>query len=263
MKTLHLLFLAFIASALSSCMTIDSIITVKTDGSGTIVEKMVLKEAAKKMLEALPGVAEGENPMFDEAQYKARAKKLGVELVGVKKVEGKDDGVEVTYKFADISKLKYTPSEGSMSGGDLGAGEAGIEEPEEEDQPITFAFTPGSPAKLKVKLPDDFHDPKAGAGEAAGDADELDAAGMVMMAQMFKGMKMRALLRFEKKIVATDATISKNNDVILMFMDFDKVMGAPGGLKKLMELDGSDREAINKTSGLKMELKDEFEVTFE
>lgn len=260
MKRLHSLLLAIVAFALPSCMTIDSLITVKPDGSGTVVEKTVLQAAAKQMLESLAAGAEGGDPMVDEAQYEKRAKQLGAEFVGVKKLAGADEGVEVTYKFADISKLTYTPSEGGMSGG--GPGGEGDEDEEAESKPITFAFTAGSPAKLVVKLPDDFHNPKSGAGDAAG-GDEFDAAGMAMMSQMFKGMKMRSRLRLENTIVKTDATISKGNEIVLMFVDFDKLLAGPGGLKKMMELDGSDREAINKTPGLKMELKDEFEVTFE
>jgi hypothetical protein len=267
MKKLHLLLLTIVASALSSCMTIDSLITVEPDGSGTVVDKVVLKAAAKQMFKQMSGGEDaGEDAgdataeMLDEEQYKERAKQLGAEFVGVKKVAGDDDGVEVTYKFSDITKVKFTPFEGGMGGGMGGLGE---DEEEEETEPVRFEFTPGSPATVKVKLPKDFHDLKSGAeGAGGGGEDEVGPEMMAMMAPMFKDMKMRVRMRFGKEIVKTNATVSQGNNVILMFVDFGKVVAAPGGLKKMMEMDGKDRESINKTPGIKMELKDEFDVTF-
>ena len=262
MKALKWFLLAIIVGTLPSCMTIDSVINVKPDGSGTVVDKIVLKPAAKQMLEGLGDAAGGASPLLDEAAYKQRAETLGAEFVSVKKIEGEDDGVEVTYKFADIANLKFVPSEGASPSG--GAGDDS-----EQENPITFEFTAGDPAKLKVKLPDDFHDIKSSAQEAGG-GDEADAEGadelsdqmMAMMAPMFKDMKMRVRMHFEDEIVKTDATVSKGNDVIIMFIDFGKVVGTEGGLKKLMETDGSDRDAINTMPGVMLQLKDEFEVTF-
>lgn len=254
MKTLRLLLLALAAAVFPSCMTIDSLISVNPDGSGTITDKVILKEAAKSMMNM--AADSGVNPLLDEKSYKERAKKLGAEFVGVKKIDGKDDAVEATYKFADISKIKYTPSDGGMN----------QDEEEEADEPMTFEFTAGSPAKLKVITPKDFHNMKEGmnqgdeeGGEAA---DAMGDAMLAMMAPMFKDMKMRARIKCGSEIVKTDATISKNNEVILMFIDFGKVLGGEGGMKKMMEMDGSDREAINKIPGVKMELKDSFEVEF-
>ncbi|MGI9240660.1 MAG: hypothetical protein ACR2RV_07660 [Verrucomicrobiales bacterium] len=270
MKKLQMLLVALMALALPSCMTIDSLITVKPDGSGTLVEKIVLKAAAKEMMAGLGGIAgeEAGNPLLDEAEYKARAEKLGAEFVSLKQIEGGDEGVEVSYKFADITKLKFTPSEGMSTGGD------DADDDDEEEQPMTFSFSPGNPAKLTAKLPDDFHDIQssaadAGAGGPGGEGGEEDAAAeamgaqmMAMMAPMFKDMKMRVRMRFESEIVDTNATISKDNEVILMFMDFGKIVASEGGLMNLMEMDGSDREAINKIPGVKMQLEEEFEVTF-
>ena len=158
-----MLLVALMAIALPSCMTIDSLITVKPDGSGTLVEKIVLKAAAKQMMAGLGDIAGdgGGNPLLDEGEYKKRAEQLGAEFVGVKEIEGGEGGVEVSYKFADITKLKFTPSEG-MSTGDDDADAA-----DEEELPMTFAFSPGNPAKLTAKLPDDFHDIQSSA-EGAG-----------------------------------------------------------------------------------------------
>jgi hypothetical protein len=225
-----------------------------------VVDKIIVTAAAKQMLEGLGDAAGGGvDPLLDEAAYKQRAETLGAEFVSAKKLAGEDDGVEVTYKFADITDLKFVPSEGASPAGEPGDGSG-------QEKPITFEFTAGDPAKLKVKLPDDFHDVKSNAQEAGGadeaGADELGDQMMAMMAPMFKDMKMRVRIHFENEIVKTDATVSKDNDVIILFIDFGKVVGTEGGLKKLMETDGSDREAINKMPGVKMQLKDEFEVTF-
>lgn len=260
MKKLRLILLAFAAAVLPSCMTIDSLLTVNVDGSGTLVEKIVLEEAAKSMMSA----AGGADLLLDEAAYKKRGEQLGAEFVGVKKIEGKKDGVEASYKFADISKLKYTPSDGGMAGGDE-EGDA----PAEEVKPMTFEFTAGSPAKLKVILPEDFLNMKENANQGGGDeegddemADAMADGMLAMMAPMFKDMKMRSRIKCGSDIVKTDATISKGNEVVLMFMDFGKVVGSEGGLKKLMSMDGKDPEAINKMPGIMMELKDSFEVEF-
>ena len=265
MKTLRLLLLTIVASSFSSCMTVDSLITVEPDGSGTIVDKVVLKAAAKQMFGEMPGAVEGADPtaaMLDEKQYKERATKLGAEFVSAKKVAGDDEGVEITYKFSDINQVKFTPFDGGMSGGPEGSGDG---DGEEESEPATFEFAAGSPATLKVKLPKEFHDLKSSAKGADGGGDEAGEMGdqmLAMMAPMFKDMKMRASMKFGEEIIKTDATLSKGNNVILMWIDFGKVMSAPGGLKKMMAIDGKDRDAINQMPGIKMELKDEFEVTF-
>ena len=100
---------------LSSCLEVEQVINLKKDGSGTIVEEIVMGAQIVAMMEALPAGAGAENPfadLYNIENYKAKAAGFGkgVTYSGMEKVErngGK--GVKVTYKFEDINNVVLTP----------------------------------------------------------------------------------------------------------------------------------------------------------
>ena len=84
---------AAITLSLTSCLEVAETITLKKDGSGTIVEETILgaqMSAMMTQLAALGGGAEGKNEMFSEEAAKKRAAAIGTGVT-VEKVEKIDN----------------------------------------------------------------------------------------------------------------------------------------------------------------------------
>lgn len=255
------------ALVLSSCFEFETEITVKKDGSGTIVEETIFGAQVVEMLEmaAAQGGGAGQNPLADlkdeeKAKKKAAAYGEGVSLVKIEEVKkngGK--GVRVTYKFTDINKVSFNPSGALAEMGDMGGPGAAVVE-KAKDENAKFKFADG---KLTIILPE---------GEAADDIAE-DAGGDIdpndpqtaMMMEMMKGMKMSAKITADPGIAETNATHREGNTITLFEMEFDKILKNPEGMKALQKIDMKDRakaaEALAKVEGATAETKKEVTVT--
>ena len=247
---------------LSGCLEVDQILTLEKDGSGTIVEETVIGAQMVAMMEM--GAAQGgggPNPMakmYDEEQYKKKAGSYGegVEFVKLEKVErngGK--GVKAHYKFADINTVVFEPGSGMDQMGDMAPpGAAPKEKPESE--PLKFKYADG---KLTITFPDPPEGEEAEVPEGAGNPE------MAQMAAMFKDMRMGAKLVVAPGIAKTNASNVEGNTIILMDVDFGKILENPDGMKVLQKLDMKDRKkmeaALKDVKGVKMETKKTVEVT--
>jgi hypothetical protein len=258
LKLLSLLTASLALFGLNSCLQNETTLTLKKDGSGTIVEETLMGAQIVAMLEQM-GAAGGEEgeagpdplkDLYDEKKHQAAAAGYGegVEYVSSEKLArdgGK--GVKVTYKFADINKVKLTPGESLKNMGEANGADA---EPKED--PISFAYSGG---KLAIKLPD----PKK---PEAGDEmpDEVDP----QMTEMLKDMRMAARLVVEPGIAQTNATYVKDNTITLMDMRFGELLANEGGIKAMKKLETDDRaalaEAVKSLKGVELETQKEVSV---
>ncbi|MBW1744518.1 MAG: hypothetical protein JRJ47_13985 [Deltaproteobacteria bacterium] len=234
--------------SLVGCLQVDSVIKVKSDGSGTIEETVMMSKEMVQMMngmmqQMMEGMTEGmeetgkepsaKQPeqkqamesfnLFDEAKLKQEAGDMGE---GVTYVTGKAistdtfEGYNVVYAFVDINKLKFNqnpsdnvPSDPSQSGS------------EEEEEYITFHFTKGKPATLSVKLPEEDREKKDDAAKPAEtpeqSAAEQEQAAMVLaqMKSMFKGMKIVMAIEVEGAVVETNATHVDGSRITLFMKD--------------------------------------------
>ncbi|NNC87346.1 MAG: hypothetical protein HKN82_02670 [Akkermansiaceae bacterium] len=241
---------------LPGCLQIEQTIKLKKDGSGTLIDQVILGPQMVGMMEmaAAQGGGEGANPMadfFDEAKYKKNAGKYGegVEFEKMEKVEkngGK--GVVVTYKFADINKVSFEP----------GSALDALQQPGQPDQagePAKFTFKDG---KLTVDFPDPPENPEA--GEAV---EELDPQAAAMM-QMFADMSLKAKLVMVDGIKKTNATHRDGDTITLMEVDFKKVIADPDGLSRLQKTQNKKRDEamalLDGVDGVKFEKNDPLTV---
>jgi hypothetical protein len=246
---------------LNSCLQNESTMTLKKDGSGTIVEETVIGAQILAMVGAMgaeAGAAAAEDPfkeLYDEKKYQAAAAGYGpgVEYVGMEKVErdgGK--GVKVSYKFADINKVKFTPGGSLKEMGEAEADGAGAGGAKEE--PVTFAYSGG---KLTIKFPD----PKKAEAEAAADGDDAEAAAAMAM---MKDMRIAARLVIEPGIEQTNAAYVKGNAITLMDVRVGELLSNEGGMKVLKKLETDDRaalaEAVKGMKGIELETQKEVSV---
>ncbi|MFM2171221.1 MAG: hypothetical protein RI957_1450 [Verrucomicrobiota bacterium] len=246
---------AALVLGLSSCLEIHEKVTLKKDGSGTIMEETVLGAQLSAMMQmaALQGGEGGMPDLFGEEAAKTRAEKFGkgVTVAKIEKInaEGKT-GSRVTYQFADINAVTLDMSDGasSLNGMSPQAAQA-AKEKGAEVKPITFTYKEGV---LTIFNPQPEKEAADAAKNAVRDAieknenaaaeDEVqagaEAAQMQAMAmQMMKDMKMSAKVVIEPGIAETTATHHAGDVITLMEMDMGKLMANPEVMKQLQGLD--------------------------
>jgi hypothetical protein len=283
--TLRSLCAIFVATVLAGCFQVETVVSVKPDGSGTVTETMLMPKAmVEQMKQMTEGFAKGfadaakeadpnakvtktETPpskgfdLLDEKKLKEAASKMGtgVTFVSAKKISNdKGEGYVATYAFTDINQLRIdqNPSDNMPDAGGLGGpggpggpGAPGGEEKKAKSEPITFQFKKGKVAELIVKNPSS--DPKSGADKPKTEKPQ-DAAGgeemaMMMMRQMFKDMKVVVAIEVAGKIVKTNAEHVAGSRATLVEMDFNKLMANP---EKFKALSKADPKTIEETKAL-------------
>ena len=250
---------------LSGCLEVNQTLTMKKDGSGTIVDETVMGAQVIQMLAGFGGGAPGApDPlagMMDEAKHKAKAAQYGegVEYLKMEKVaRNGGKGVKVTYKFADINKLTFEPG-GAVD--DMGKMmPMGGAAPARAATPLKFAYAGG---KLTVTFPDPPKDAaKPDVSQIPGGAGMANSPeAMAMMA----GMRVSTTLVIADGIKATTASHVDGNKITLMDIKMDELMKNPDAMKAMQGLDMKNRkameEAMKKVEGVKMETKKSIEVT--
>ena len=246
---------------LNSCLQVESTISLKKDGSGTITEELILGEQMVQMMQMAKAQAaqaggEVKDPMaemLDPKKAKERAKTMGegVEFVSIKKIDENGKlGVRTIYKFSDINKLSYDSS-GAMNMGDEGP----KGKKDAKDKPM-FKFADG-----KLTIIQNIPKGKKGKNEAKEEEPEIDEQSLAMMKGMMKDMKMTLKIKFESGIAKTNATYVDGDTVTLAEIDFGKLVSDPKKLKSVMSGDfEKNRAALKGVEGIKFEDKDVVEV---
>ena len=287
------------ATLLSGCFQVETVVSVKPDGSGTVTESVMMpKSMLEQMKQMTEGFAKGlgeaakaADPnakvpadatasaskgfdLMDEKKLKEQASKMGsgVTFVSAKKVTNdKGEGYVATYAFTDINQLRIdqSPSDNMPDAGPMGGpGGSGGDEAkrEEKSEPITFQFKKGKVAELIVKNPSPQTDPAAKSSEKKPEdsAPGGEEMAMMVMQQMFKDMRMSLKLEIADGIAETNASHVEGNVVTLIDMPFGKLLADPANMKKLEAMkDASPADAaaaFKDIAGLKIETKEEVTV---
>lgn len=275
----RLIAAAAFALGLSSCLEIHETVTLKKDGSGTIVEETVLGAQLSAMMQmaALQGGG-GEAPdLFGEEAAKKRAEKFGkgVTVAKIDKIDqqGKS-GSRVTYQFTDINTVSLDMSDGASSLNAMSP--QGAEEKPAPLKPITFRYKDGL---LTIVNPKPKKEELDAAKETAKDATQkteipavedaveegAEAAQMQAMAmQMMKDMKMSAKVVIEPGIAETNATHHSGDTITLIQMEMSKLLASPEVMKEFQSLDIKNPDALEKKlqsiEGVKGEEKESVSV---
>lgn len=258
-KTILLAGAAACALALPSCLQHDTTITLNKDGSGTLVEETKFGAQAVAMMGQFGG-EEGKDPlkeMFSEEKAKTRAAQLG-EGVTFEKSEpvtaNGAKGAKVTYKFANINKLKLS-SDGGM---DALAPEGAPKPEKPKADPIKFSF---SGDDLTIEMPKPAKSEQPAGEKPAGEDNPQEEA---MVKQMMGDMKMSVKIVVPGGIDKTNATNRDGNTITLMEMDMGKILNQPGAFKKMKEAPEGDTaaamELLKGIDGMKMETKEKVAV---
>lgn len=233
-KALLTIWSLLLLLCLTGCMEDAMIITVNPDGSGELMLRHAMNEAAIDGMAG--GLGFGEEPA--EApdvtkQLKEKVLGIGEELGDAVKLKSeqafKTDkgwaGFQAVYTFADINKLELHQS-------NMGVGE-NVEDVEVEDVPdeekLRFKF---EGKRLEVLLP------ALNAGDDAPAADDPESqAMMAMMAPMLKGMRLMWAVKLNGPVKSNTADLpfGGGKGFLLMDLKMDKLVGSPALMKKVEE----------------------------
>ena len=242
-----------VAFGSGGCLRSTTVIDLKTDGSGTIVQETAVSAQALGMLQGMAGATQSGDkpaPLFSEEQARKAAATMGVTFVSGEPFKtGELEGYRARYAFDNIEKVTVKMDQGTD---DLAPG-SGAKKP-----PFGFTFTRGTTAsQLTIRMPDQTPGaapgglPLPGAGPGGSDADKAKAAqAMAMMKMMMKGLFVDVALNVNGRILKSNAPFVDGSRVTLMQIDFDKLLADEAALLKLQS--AKDIKSLAAVPGLKV-----------
>lgn len=297
MNRIYISVILLAALALGGCIETQLLVKIRNDGSGTIHETIRMKKDLGAMFQAMAmgmkegleeagmDVKEGETAppsddalagslleMFNDEEIRAHAAKMGngVRYVSHEMIDTDEHaGYQAEYAFDDINTVHVSQDPGANLPefpGNEGEGDT-------QDELVAFSFTPGNPARLVIRPPQDS-DADAAADAAAEEstpesetpADEESAEGMEQMKEFFRGMRLRIAVAVDGRIQETNASFVDGSTVTLMDLDFDALLDNPELFKSMQNAEqmgpSAVMEMMKKIPGLKMETEKEVSVTF-
>jgi hypothetical protein len=256
---------------LCSCLEVKQNIVVNSDGSGKIIETVMMSKAMLKELNNIfaglgsdKGKKSEKIDIYDKKKLEADAAQYGpdVKYVSSKKLSTKTkEGYEVVYAFDDINKLKI-----NQNPGDKGPKTSKDEKSDAKVENITFKFEKGDPATLVVSLPPPIKAPKEKKQKAAKKDKEAEKKEIDEMRLMFKDMYIGITVEPAGEIVETDATYRDGNKITLLEIDFSKLVENEKEFEKFAKKEPETveetKELLKNLPGFKVELNKKVVVKF-
>lgn len=250
---------------LCGCLQMQTVITVKRDGSGTVRQRLVMKREIVMMMNAFSnqakeGRAKKTSGLFDQQELRKKAASMGVTYVSGKKISTESgDGYEAVYSFKDINRISVGESPDAQAGIIPGI-EADSSKPKKK---ITFEITKGSPASLVIHLPPSEKNKQSGHDTTKPQNVDDD----LMMAKMIlKGMRITTVVEVQGLVTESDATFREGQKITLINVDFDKLLDDETLVRKAMEYhdipEDEATELMKKHPGLAIEQKKQIVVRF-
>jgi len=239
-----LIYFAVIAVLfLTGCVEYGLTIKVNKDGSGEIVEEMLLSNQVMNMVKAMDPDGSSINA-FTKEEVMKKAPNFGDDIVFAKFEEiatESKQGYKAVYNFKDISKIRF--SEDMMSESiealsdnmQMGASGDGEEE-ESDDDGIDKFYTFDYNKKGQLIISNGFteaineaRDKQDSSEDVEDEDEEIDSQELqqqLAMAKMFtQGMKIYTKVKFES---IKDANVPyENNEVTLFEIDMDQLLKNP------------------------------------
>jgi|GEM_PF-4314879 len=178
------LALVLVAVGLAGCFQSLSTLTVRADGSATLVEVMAVSEAAAGFLT--------DSTRITRADLEARAAALG-EGVTLASLAETDDGYTATYHVPDVRALRLTPPEPPMAS----------RSDSSTSVPFTFSFARG-PAGGAHTLGVIVPEPPAAAPDTAAADPERQRQGLAMARLLFGDARLTVRVEVEGTVEQTD-----------------------------------------------------------
>lgn len=242
----RLAVLAPLVLALGGCITSETLVKLKADGSGTIEQTILFNEKTIEMVPKMMAKAMGGGEVkstskgspldaFDEEKLRAEASSLGkgVRFVSAEEITRGDlKGARVIYAFDDVNALAIDQDPAAGALGDLAP-------PPEGDAKDKLGFRlarqPNGNALVTV-LFDEPKDTGTPAATPSPGGDDIPADMQAMMMQMFDGFRIAIDVEVDGPIVNTSSPFVDGSRVTVLELDLGLLVKNPAHLKTLEQL---------------------------
>jgi hypothetical protein len=272
MRTLKVAALAVMAAMTVGCLSVDSVVKVKADGTGTLEQTMLVNSSAMGMMSMMGGAAESKEAaqkldpatLFSKEKLAAEAGKLGegVTFVSSEPVtSGEMKGVKAIYAFKDFNKLNVTTALPDME-------EAGTEMKGKGEKLPLVMTRKGGNALITLDMLSELAkaDAKKTTKKPEG-SPEMPKEMMAMLAPMFKDMRVAISVEPQGTLVRTNATHVQGQRITLFDVAFGEIFADPKGVEKLEALGNNPsidqiRTALKGMKGIKINEVETLEIEF-
>ncbi len=243
----------------TGCFRSTTTISLRPDGSGTVVQETGMTAQALAMIKSMAG---GQNAkdvppdLFGEEQAKKAAATMGVTFVSGEPFKTAEfEGYRARYSFTDISQVKVNMEQNAAQMSATG-----------KEPPFSFNFNRGaSSSVLTIQMPDQVPTkgklPMLPSGAAGTDAEKAQAAqAMAMMKSMMRGMFIDITLDVDGKILKSNAAHVAGSRVTLLQVDVDKLLSDESALQKLQA--ATDLKSFANIPGLKVSPEPKIRIEF-
>ncbi len=253
---------------LSGCLDVTTVVEVKKDGAGRIIETVYMSGAMMGMMKTMAGLGgddfspDGPFDDIDEEQYKedAAEKGEGVSFVSAKKVTKPDgsEGVQAVYAFKDINKVQISNMPNDPSG-------ESEDDPGIQDEPIIFKMTKKEKkTRLVISVPqmDISETEKETSKKDESPVKPDNAQARAMAKQMFDGFRFKILVKLVDCEIASsnasyqspDPVTKKMQNITLIDLNFNEIAKDDSTWDKIISLD--DDQEIKSMAQAMEKLKD-------
>lgn len=279
-RTIISLYILIASLYFIGCVETETVIKLKPDGSGTLHETFLMSKMIKKQMKSMfESMAEGlgsdtaPDPgsgfdIYKENELRDKAKQMGA---GVTFVSGepyetdKAEGFKVVYAFDDINNLiiNQNPGESMPSADDKGKKEVIKEH-------VTFKFSKGKISTLAIKSPKSsgqpLKEPKQKNDSIRNIGKDIPEENLDQVKQMFDGMRVAMAIEIDGELIKTNATHVEGNRIVVMDMDFGKLLQAPESFKKFARINPKTvedaKKLVKNVPGIKVDLNEKIEIKF-
>lgn len=245
----------------SGCFQFSTVLTLKTDGSGTIDQRILFTQAAVaqlRQLAALGGGAQDFEPVSEQqARDAVTTMGAGVTYVSSTPVNTSEGvGREIKYAFTDISRLRLDQAP-PPPGGLPGAPQS------DSSDRVSFALTRQADGRalLKITVP---QLPALG-GDNAPRSGSPSADQIAMLKPMLAGARLSIAIEPAGRLVRASSPYVTGQRVTLVDVDIDSLLGDDTLLPRLQAArTPEETKAILKgVPGLKVNVDPEITIEFE
>ena len=244
---------------LSGCLTANTEVSVKKDGSGVVRQTFMMKNEFVQMLASLRN--EEEYSLLNEEELLSKAEKMGDGVVFVGAEPAERDGFSgyiATYRFNDIENLKLNQNPGEDVPDEASDSDSAKEI-------IWFSFEQGKTNKLTVHLPEQEFE--RGREPESSIPMEAQEEFIETFHKIYKDMNISMLISVEGGITETNAAYRRDNTVTLIEIDFRKIADDADKVKELARVQPETmtelKAFIAEVPTMKAELQEEVRIFFQ
>jgi hypothetical protein len=243
-----------VALLASGCLRSTTVISVKPDGSGTVVQETGVSPQALAMLQGMASSSSepGKMPteLFGEEQAKKAAATMGIQFVSGEPIKtAQVEGYRARFAFDDVRKLRMKMNQDPTKEGSATTSGG--------DSPFGFDFERRDASSvLTIVMPDKTDgaaaiNPMNGLGMGGSNPDaQANQQAMQMMKVMMQGLFVDITLNVDGRIIKTNAPHVNGSQLTLMQLDFDKLLADEAAMQKLQG--AKDLKSLASVPGLKV-----------